>query len=341
MTRRCPLKCMGPWAADGASQRTGAVRGGRRSKMWQHTKWPVACLMSILMIETAFAESCATAQGSWSSGIGGGWVVNQNQNNGISGIFTTGGGGACPGGQLYGLTGSYTGNGSFQILATWGIGVRPPGCAETINYSGTLLKPGCHKATVTWTNSGGASGVLDWSHSCTLPEGETTPQHVGWVGLLGFTTVAQFRQSLIRPVVGEPDYNFGGRQLAETFLIDGEDTCWFDGSDQPERLRGNSKVIDLTSGRPTYYRDEIGMSSEIINYYRRVGRTSCYFRFPQTVSLDCAAPQGFVAYHEVDLMLAAGKIEIISARGDTQASKVWGLPAPEILVPSITLPLLQ
>lgn len=299
---------------------------------------PIAVSLGVLMLGPGVADvlatppACATIEASnWHDDTGT-WGLHQDSNGNIEGLLVSDASSTCPGGE-YSVTGDYTGDGQFSLTAEWAIGIRPQGCAKTINQSGSIHQPGCNTASGTWTNSGGLNGQFEMSYGCRVPTGETAPQFQNWGSPGAYPTSAVFSQKL-----KETDFNWGGRKVTETFPVAGSDGCWFPGSLYSAVTASPSRTIYPSPDVPTSYFDAIGVAPEFIEYYRQKGRAPCGYELNQHLSTDCPAPEGDSEYLNHQVFFGIGLTTITSSRAGVQASKVWGTPAVQILLISVLSP---
>jgi hypothetical protein len=287
---------------------------------------------------SAASPSCATAQGSWTDETGSGngsgtWGLTVDDRGNISGIHRYSNPGTiCPGGD-WGVQGQMRSNGQFELTATWNsLFTRPAGCAEKMSRKGTLQQPGCNVANGSWTNSGGVSGTFKMSHSCDVPNGsgETTPAFRFWSDG-GSGTTAYFEQSLL-----PTNFNYGGRFIYETFNnAENVDTCYWEGSRYLPVSKPNGEPMYRPSEVPANYQDKVGMSPEIIIYFRNNGRAPCGYALKQRMKIDCDAATGNQQYRVNDLIMKAELLDVVSGRSSTVVSKRWGPVPSSFLLPII------
>lgn len=295
---------------------------------------PIAAVLLFAPL-ASWAQSCASATGQWQTS-GGGQISLTQTGSVIQGTLSPENP-ICPSWTYIRTAGAFLGNGSFTVTFQWGDawGGRPVQCPKTISYTGAIQKPGCNKATIGWQSEFPQnSGQFYAQQSCRLPS-ETTPQFVQWGGVGYQDTQAAFVQSYT-----PTDYNWGGRTVSESFPQLGYDSCWFYGSDYPAFVQGIPHApTTLTGAVPTGSRDTIGMSPAVVNFYRRRGKTPCGFTVYQTMSIDCAAPQGTTAFKTHPLFLGAEYMTVTSGRAGIEASRIWGTPAIELLMSPILYPM--
>src|SRR5579872_4545659 len=252
----------------------------------------------------------------------------------------------CPG-NLYPVTGQYTGNGHFSVTATYpsGTSVQPIGCADSITYVGTIAEPGCDTATVSWSNSSGLSGSFSWVQACQVPTGEANSVFAGWDDAEGQPTLAIFTQYL-----APTTFDWGGRQVSETSPQPGEDTCW--DSTVPALGGPKNPTLTVTGGSPivmasqngvtTSYKDLVGATADLVKFYRRVGKTPCHIFVYQAMQIACDTvpkPNALQTFANNQDDSIINQTTVQGVRGSVKSDfRLWGTPAPSVtLVPVMSV----
>jgi hypothetical protein len=276
-------------------------------------------LLLLTIRDSVAAPECATVAtqsslGKWTLDDGSTMDLDQNNNSGfISGTMNRVDG-------VYSITGTYVGSGRFNLTAQCPAATHSCYVLQ-ISYSGTLHKPGCATATLSWTTSG-ASGTQTMSRPSYLPAGETTPQFQQWTD-----TYALYHQSLL-----PTNYNYGGRTIAESFPTAGTDTCWFPNSAYPYQAVGVAyPSITFGNSAPSGYSDSIGVGADRINYYRQHNRAPCGYTWYQRMSIDVLGNGGttqYTGYITNTLYVGIGKTSITVNRAGGSAYQIWGTPVP-------------
>jgi hypothetical protein len=301
-----------------------------------HRRLAVVASFGLLLpnIHEAIAAACATIATSTNPSFpwvdsDGEWTLQQSSGGAITGQLKIGPGLACPQNKIYNITGQFSSsNGTFTLTGTE-TGPNHIACADSFTRVGSVSQPGCHNASGTFTNSGGASGNFTSSHTCYVPS-ETTPEFLNWGATGATVTAATYRSAL-----NDQAYNWGGRTLSEAYPQAGTDTCWFDGGIYSSTVRGTEESNPLIGSVPTTYLDRVGAAPEVVAYYRLHNRAQCGYLFFQEMRVDCSSSN--LTYKTNELYLGIGHTSVISARGGVLVQKTWGLPSPEILVPATIL----
>jgi hypothetical protein len=280
-----------------------------------------AVLMLLCAGQASADTACASSDGTWSD-LYGTWALNQSSNGTITGTLTTKGGGRCPNGKVYAVTGRMgSSGGDFQYTAVYVGPNRPETCAQTIVLGGTIFKPGCNNSNGTFTNTGGGAGTFAFSTSCKIPT-ETTPSFVNWRGDGVNEPIARFTQDLT-----PASFNYGGRTLTETFQPeDTTDTCYFTDSAIPKVVTLPPKSISVSSNTPSGFGDNVGMTEMTVNYYRQHNVSPCGYYLKQRMKIDCDTSSPI--YQVNDLEGSQGPFHVASGRGPTKVNKPWGAPPP-------------
>ena len=243
-------------------------------------------------IRGAHAQACADVSGNWVDGSGGAWSLNQqNPGGSITAAFSSAAISTCPATGGYGGSGSYSGSGGFHI--TVGLpGTPPAGCPRTINLTGTVKQPGCDHASISWTNDLGGIGVGSMTQACIVPPtpSETTV-FKNWDLVHSAPTVSNFDATLNNPMpLHVPAFNFGGRKVQEIFWQNSVDACHFTGSRYVTFNAHAAGPFVMGSGDQNGYTDRVGIEdTNIILYYRAVGRVPCGFASYQKMEIDCSS----------------------------------------------------
>lgn len=283
----------------------------RIATLWQGL---VGVAVGMLVSQAASAETsaCGSLATNWHQSGGGEFRIAQSTNGTLSGTFFGNGAQNCPEYQNYSLSGTTNLEGQFSVTGIWtkderpfpvGGGPRPPGCAQTFTYSGTVGGTACGTATTTWSNSGGLHGTDVWSGTCRTPTSETGIALENW-GTGNESSVATFRQyagpaSVIVPT----SYNWSGRKIQEVSYQQGYDGCWWQGistlipSPMTTVTGGPPITLKSNSGVTKPYRDEIGATKAAVEVYRRAGRVPCGYTQYQAVQMQCAAAGGGTTAH--------------------------------------------
>jgi hypothetical protein len=264
----------------------------------------------------------------------GGWTLSQDSSGRLSGFMVTDLGGTCPSNEIYNAVGQLNSAGQFTITSSY-TGSNS-GCAPTLTMSGSVSAPGCNTASGTWQNSRGLSGNFAMSHECGRPTGEIPSVFQNWYNVPSdpfYQTAAVY---LTGPAPSS--YNWGGRTVTEEFLQTSDDSCWYSGSPIPKVTGAPNLSITLDSN--TGYIDKVGPSQNTVNTYRKLGRTPCGFLNYQTMVIDCANPTGNSAFAANNLLEYMGTTTLLMTRAGVNAFRIWGIPAPVVIVDTVISSLL-
>ena len=145
--------------------------------------------------------------------------------------------------------------------------------------------------------------------TCTIPTGETTAGR-GWLDTIG----------LFDMTLTPTSTNFANRVVSEQNPGGGSDTCWFSGSQFPPftSITGGSWTVE--SGNRYGY-DGIGVTADVINYYRSSGRAPCRFTLPQRMVIIC--PSIAMPYVTNTLVIEIGTTTITTSRAEASQTKTW------------------
>lgn len=116
------------------------------------------------------------------------------------------------------------------------------------------------------------------------------------------------------------DVDFNGIQVVERDLGNGDDSCWFEGSAYPrlDRLNGDTFAVGLDNR----YIDKNGVTAEVIEYYRNVGRAPCTIRIHQ--AMDVVVPGGNnVNYSTTWISYTIEDTTIRARRYGEEESRAW------------------
>jgi hypothetical protein len=290
-----------------------------------------ALAASLLLLQPFGAlaqQTCATAEGSWND-ANAGWSLTSDGNGNYTGLLTNKASAGCPS-VLWGVTGRQRTGGDFQFTAVWNTQfTRPVGCVESISYSGHLNQPGCNRASGTWQNSGSNVGAFNATSACRVPTGESTPVFQNW-GTGDRETIGQFQQYIL------PHFNYGGRFVYETFNNDATDTCHFSGSRYAYAFKNNGAPQHLSAGTQASMIDSVGMSPELIRYYRvTANRSPCQYILRQRMKIGCETASADQIYKTNELTMRIEDRDVVVGRGPTFASKSWGPKPPAKWLPTI------
>jgi hypothetical protein len=290
-------------------------------------------------IQDAFAQACADASGTWLDADAWLWTLGQDPNGTITGLHGQAAGGTCTQGQQYVITsGSYTGDGNFNVTATQtGVaagGGSVAGCPVHKNISGTIEKPGCDHAQVHWGNDGVTGGNQLWTQSCLIPPTETTTFE-DWDLVDSEPTEALFNATLASPL--QKPFNYGGRTVTETFPQGGTDTCYFAAQGKylpwtpvaapPHVISGNGHNV---------YGDRIGAPGDVVEFYRSHNRAPCSFKTAQKITVDCRnGPQVYIT-NPLEIDIADATVTVTRVAGDPH-QKVWGTSQSEFRAAQVAI----
>jgi hypothetical protein len=121
------------------------------------------------------------------------------------------------------------------------------------------------------------------------------------------------------------DRDFTGRTVMEQQGPPGNDACFFEGSLalKFDHVTGGSWNVNTPALFYNGYAfDEVGWTSQGVNYYRGQGRAPCMTTFYQNMVVICngGAPQFFATN---TLTATIGTTDVGSSRADKSVSKTW------------------
>ena len=152
--------------------------------------------------------------------------------------------------------------------------------------------------------------------ACTKPTNETTT-FAGWATAEGLPTIGRWTQTLAPSTT-----NFSGRQVTEEDPGGGgPDNCWFSGS-------AVSKITAITGGTwtvtssNTWGFDFVGLSGDVVTYYRGQGRDPCSVTVPQRMVINCLGAVS-LPYRNNTLGYVIDNPGISSIRDGAVATKNW------------------
>lgn len=335
-------------------------------RIFRASKYIAALMVLILIAPDALAWSdlCATiatipSQGYWQNSNGDQMILAQSAVGGqITGQYIVGPNGdgpynpPCPAGTVYTVTGSYLGLGgngnTFNLTGT--LNGANTNCAQNwstvAGQSSISGVAACATLVMAWTNSGGLSKTNEtYSHPVYVPgpgpvsatSGETTAFGGWYPSSLDPNTAAAIYATY--EMTFTPAYDWGGRQLTESFPSSGiSDTCY----------NPSSKIAKLTSYPSTTisidgvdWEDLVGVSTQVVNNYREIGATPCFYALQQVMSVDSSSTTT-VPYNSNQHINGIGNTTVYEYRaGVYSGTQPWGVPSIKLLiVPVIINPLL-
>lgn len=301
--------------------------------LYQINSFVLAAVMLIATARVAIAQSvCADVTNAWSE-VGGGTSGSlvQAANGTIGGELEVN----CQSSLLtFGVnSGTYHSDGSFSIAATYNEQEEPPaGCATTIYINGSIAQPGCDSVAVTFSNNLGGVGGFTWTATAVLPESEST-SFLRYDFDDSAPTEGIFQPNITRSVVTfngvDPDYNFGGRTIVETFPDPSTDSCWFSNSKYPKFKPTAAAPFVLPDDAGDEYEDLIGVANDAdggneVLYSRYFQRAPCDFTTTQVMTISTSSgPVGY-ATNFVDIEIGTATFQV--SRGTVVApAETWGV----------------
>lgn len=243
----------------------------------------------------ANATPCRHCTGSWSGSVGDSYTISSTlSGNSISGTGTVPNGTpGCPpwqfqmSGSITPTGGSYPFVSGTTALSMRGTPVSGQGqcggyAPQGFTITAQIRNNGCDIAAGTFRNDDGGynNPAYSMAKPADLPTGELTTG-VGWGGG-SYATVQQFRQTL----QGNSSRPFDGRQLKEVAGSNKNDQCW---TVNGAGSRGYSQfavtggwwIVGRYATPPFYFYsntwidDYVGMTTDLVQYYRDSGRAPC------------------------------------------------------------------
>jgi hypothetical protein len=326
----------------------------------------IAALMVLMLVAPdalAWIDPCATiatiaSQGYWQNSNGDQMSLAQSASGAqITGQYIVGpnGDGAspnpvCPAGTVYTITGSYQGGGGNTFQLTGTLNGAHTNCAQTwstvAGQSSINGQAACASLVMTWNNSAGYSKTNEvFSHPVYVPgpgpvsatSGETTAFGGWYPSSLDPNTAASIFAAY--EMTFTPTYDWGGRQLTESFPSSGiSDTCYTPSSKIPKLTSYPSTTISIVG---MDWEDLVGVSTPVVNNYREMGVTPCFYALQQVMSVDSSTTTT-VSYNSNQHINGIGNTTVYEYRaGVYSGTEPWGVPSIKLLiVPVIINPLL-
>jgi hypothetical protein len=187
-------------------------------------------------------------------------------------------------GSEYTTCGTYSVAGTFRSAdASYSLTSSGSGCpASSWTLTGNLyVQDYCSSGSGSWTNDIAQSGTFQWYKDCDGASSETR----SWVGWDSTRTDDGDWQA----TVGGGNGMWGGRTVAESPYQTASDTCYIDGSPNPNyNLPENNPMTSAwVVDDSQHYTDQIGWGSADPTWYRTHGRAPCGITLYQQMTMYC------------------------------------------------------